>query len=243
MSEYYYKIFGYTSRMAKCRGHMFEKTTANAFYLDIETDDFRSTVEKLIESGDNKGVESFVNANAKKYADGLSDFESISEGKYIYLLTKTYDGTPYLYVIIKNFGVTFVKDTHVKLTQELKKLGYTKYKTCMITYKLPTSAFIKGLNDKNQTFMLHSDLEFDPTLHQDVPKHILLNDEEAKQYLLESKLIAKDLRIILRNDRIAKWFGAIPGQIFQVIFKVVNHSIDKSNNHSSIMYSEYCIVA
>jgi DNA-directed RNA polymerase subunit H (RpoH/RPB5) len=50
-----------------------------------------------------------------------------------------------------------------------------------------------------------------------VPKHILLSDEEAKNFLIEYKINKENLPRILSGDRIAKYYNIKPGQIVKII--------------------------
>lgn len=80
---------------------------------------------------------------------------------------------------------------------------------------------------------LYEEMTYNPTEHYLVPKHTLLTDEEAKNFLQRNKLNLKDLPKISYEDPITRYYGAVPGQIFKIDRE--NLSIDTLINS----YSEF----
>ena len=69
---------------------------------------------------------------------------------------------------------------------------------------------------KNVQIFRLSELLFNPTKHALVPKHTLLNNEEAKDICLFTKSDRKDFPKINKDDPIAKYYGMKPGDICRI---------------------------
>lgn len=229
MNEYYWKIYGYTSRMARYRGFTIPETIINEYFLGFEKYNFIGRQEHLNNIFDSKSIteEEYI----KKQEDLIKEEESLIEksmeafdsesnfkGKYI-ILKGTSEGLNVLFVIVKNYGVSFITDTYTKLMNDLKK-ELVNAKLCIITYALPSSILLKKINDPTITFMLHDDLSYDPSYHILTPKHILLRDDEKKKYLQETNILPSHMVKLPKSDVMVKWLGAAPGQVIKVITKL-----------------------
>ncbi len=236
-STYYYQIYGNVARMAIARGLTITIDDANRPFVDYEKNDFIGRgmiVANLFSSGDidetemKKRMELIRKEEIASYEKGIKYFEELMKEKYIWIkasMSSKDEELSTIFCIIKNYGVSFVKDTYVKVINELKKELTDGTRLCLITYKMPTNLFLKGLEDPTKSFLRHSELQYDPTLHIYTPKHILLSDVEKKKYLSDTKISPVNMIKILRSDAIARWFGAIPSQIFKVIFNVGGNSV------------------
>lgn len=71
-------------------------------------------------------------------------------------------------------------------------------------------------------FFLHESLLSNPTKHKFVPKHKLLNMEESINFIKINNIKREKLPKICFDDPIAKYYGAIPGQIFEITRKKLN---------------------
>ena len=71
-------------------------------------------------------------------------------------------------------------------------------------------------------FFLHENLLSNPTKHKLVPKHKLLNMEESINFIKTNNIKRDKLQKICFDDSIAKYYGAIPGQIFEIKRKRLN---------------------
>lgn len=80
----------------------------------------------------------------------------------------------------------------------------------------PTRKVVLGAStSKRQVELLHlHEMMYIPIDNEVVPIYRALSDEEAEAQLAERRLLTKNLMPIERNDPIAKYFGARPGQIF-----------------------------
>jgi DNA-directed RNA polymerase subunit H (RpoH/RPB5) len=224
--EYYYQIYGFTSRMARARGLEITEGGANSFFLDWEKNNFTGRQRLLNEKEASaeitpdeaaKSREELKKEEKTKYGAGLKYFTETEFPRKFLILTGKSGKFDVIFVIVKNAGGTFVKDTYAKLISEIRKSLKDGTRVVIITYKLPTNLFIKGLNDPTRSFIEHKFLQYDPTLHFRTPKHILMTDEEQKKYLDETQILPGNLIKISRNDVMCRWLGAVPGQIIKII--------------------------
>ncbi len=76
----------------------------------------------------------------------------------------------------------------------------------------------KDIVDKDQNVELfYQDyLTFNPTHHYLVPKHQLLNEDEIKEVLKKYCCSKAQLPKLSRSDPIAKYYGAKPGDVFEI---------------------------
>ncbi len=70
---------------------------------------------------------------------------------------------------------------------------------------------------KNVEIFLFKNLTFNITNHEDVPKHIPLTEEEAKEVLNIYKCTNMQIPKILYTDPMARYYGLKPGQMFKII--------------------------
>ncbi len=63
---------------------------------------------------------------------------------------------------------------------------------------------------------LYEELTYNPTDHYMVPTHRLMTVEEAKQFLQRNGLQITDIQAISYEDPISRYYGAIPGQMFEI---------------------------
>lgn len=64
---------------------------------------------------------------------------------------------------------------------------------------------------------LDEELFYNLTEHYLVPKHRVLSDDEAKDFLTSNRLRTNQLPILKWDDPVSKWYGFIPGQIVEVL--------------------------
>lgn len=225
--EYYWVIYGYTSRMAKARGLIIQETLSNEYFLGFEKYNFIGAHEKLncnledsvISAEDyEKSQESLIVTEKKLIEKSMDAFTSGPYNEYgnKYIVLKGTGEISVTFVIVKNYGHSFITDTYNKLLNDLKKeIGTSKL--CIITYQLPLNQLMKKINNPSMTFMTHSDLQYDPSYHKLTPKHILMRDDEKKKYLQQTGVQLSDMVKLPKNDVMVKWIGAAPGQIIKVI--------------------------
>lgn len=70
---------------------------------------------------------------------------------------------------------------------------------------------------KNVEIFLFKNLTFNITRHQDIPKHIPLTEEEAKEVLTKYKITKAQMPKILATDPMARYYGVKSGGIFKII--------------------------
>lgn len=93
---------------------------------------------------------------------------------------------------------------------------------------------VRKYSDKFQLF--HTDqLQFDITTHRKVPQHRILNEDEKKAYI-EKYHVANpidQMPCIDSQDPMAKWIGAKPGDILEII--------RRSETAGATPYYRYCV--
>ena len=126
----------------------------------------------------------------------------------------------YFYIEHENNG-NFKKDnltTLLKLVKE--KYDYDEsdknYNIIIILKdKYPVLSLLKD-NDKIELFVLN-ELIINKIKHDYVPTHILLSNDEVTKVLEKYKCSKEQLPLILKNDPIAKYYGAKEGDVFKII--------------------------
>ncbi len=63
---------------------------------------------------------------------------------------------------------------------------------------------------------LYEEMTYNPTDHFLTPKHKLLSDVEASDYLGRNQIKIANLPSMSVDDRIARYYGALPGEIFEI---------------------------
>src|SRR3990170_2302502 len=86
-----------------------------------------------------------------------------------------------------------------------------------------------------QTF-LYKQLAFNPTRHVWVPRHTLLPSQETNEMLLKHKIDRSQLPLILVTDPIAKYFGAIPHDVFRIEREDIITEATRTPTRATIYY-------
>ncbi|KAI5188436.1 DNA-directed RNA polymerases I, II, and III subunit RPABC1 [Nematocida sp. AWRm77] len=80
---------------------------------------------------------------------------------------------------------------------------------------------LKALEEARKEYNLElfyiKELLFNVTRHKDVPKHILLGEEEKKSVLNERKISDHQLKKILVTDPITRYYAGKRGQVFRIL--------------------------
>ncbi|KAI5167325.1 DNA-directed RNA polymerases I, II, and III subunit RPABC1 [Nematocida sp. AWRm78] len=80
---------------------------------------------------------------------------------------------------------------------------------------------LKALDESRKEYDLElfyiRELLFNITKHKDVPKHILLTDEEKKNVLKERKVGEAQLKKILVDDPVNRYYAGKRGQVYRII--------------------------
>lgn len=96
--------------------------------------------------------------------------------------------------------------------------------------------FLISSKIKHQIF-LEEELSYNPTKHIDVPKHILMNKQEADTLLQNLKINLSMMPIIKLNDPIIKYYGWSKGNIVKIYRHdtVISTLSEKSINYRIII--------
>jgi DNA-directed RNA polymerase I, II, and III subunit RPABC1 len=87
----------------------------------------------------------------------------------------------------------------------------------------PSSTILSTVRQRSKNIQIfhYGQLQFDITTHRKVPHHRILNDEEKK--LLKDKFhiqdISKEMPLIDSQDAVARWIGAVPGDVIEILRK------------------------
>ena len=87
----------------------------------------------------------------------------------------------------------------------------------------PSSTILSTVRQRSKNIQIfhYGQLQFDITTHRKVPRHRILNDEEKK--LLKERFhiqnIDKEMPLIDSQDAAARWIGAVPGDIIEIMRK------------------------
>lgn len=97
--------------------------------------------------------------------------------------------------------------------------------TCLIlVYKSAITAFAKqfivtDMKNLNVQMFSESELSFNITKHELVPKHEILSAEERNDTLHRYRTTLKHFPMILSSDPVARYYGALPGTMVRITRK------------------------
>jgi DNA-directed RNA polymerase subunit H (RpoH/RPB5) len=101
----------------------------------------------------------------------------------------------------------------------------------------PSSAILTAVrrNSKHVQIFHVGQLQFDIMTHRKVPPHRILDAEEVRLFQERYHVTdpSKEMQFIDSQDAAAKWIGAIPGDIVEII--------RKSDSAGSTPYYRYCV--
>jgi DNA-directed RNA polymerase I, II, and III subunit RPABC1 len=128
----------------------------------------------------------------------------------------------------KKIIVTFYKDTKAFTKKDLEIVVQNAKEKCeneniniiIILKDKYTVTIEKELVNplyKNVEIFLFKNLTFNITKHDDMPKHILLTDDEIKDLFDKYKMTKSQVPKVSYNDPIAKYYGTKPGNMFKII--------------------------
>ena len=108
-----------------------------------------------------------------------------------------------------------------QITDVIKLMsGYSGLTNIIIISQLPLSGearkAFESLPALHMEHFLYDDLTYNPTEHYLTPRHEVLSEEAAREYLQRNKMKFTQLREFSIYDPIARYFGVRPGQIVRV---------------------------
>lgn len=123
--------------------------------------------------------------------------------------------------------VCFVYDhkVSVKRMKSIKDLIDAGEYTCLIlVYKSAITAFAKqfivtDVKDLIVQMFSESELSFNITKHELVPKHEILSEEQRKDTLRKYRATLKHFPMMLSSDPVARYYGALPGTMMKITRK------------------------
>lgn len=121
----------------------------------------------------------------------------------------------------KKYGIKFISSFLTTIKKEIsienflnKNIDAHKF---IIINKLSDRAIKQILEYQSTEVFTMSELLIVVIDHQCVPLHILLNEDEKSLYFKEFNHHPRDMKKILVNDPIAKFYGAKVGDLFKII--------------------------
>lgn len=122
--------------------------------------------------------------------------------------------------------VYFVYDPKVsvkrmKNMREMLDDDPTKYTALILVYKATITSFAKqfiatDVNDLNVQVFSESELSFNVTKHELVPKHEMLSPEEKATVVRAYKTALRHFPLMLSTDPVARYYGALPGTMMRI---------------------------
>jgi DNA-directed RNA polymerase I, II, and III subunit RPABC1 len=132
-------------------------------------------------------------------------------------------------------NVTVVNPSLIVIKLEDLKVGINSVKTisthmenynvshCIVLYNNSITVFAKNEIQKLQSesktieMFLYTDLMYNITKHELVPKHILLSMKDKQEVMKKYKVTDKQIPYVLKTDPISRYFNAKPGMLFKII--------------------------
>ena len=122
-------------------------------------------------------------------------------------------------LIYFHIGKKFAKTNCQELLTRITNEG-AKHIILVLSNQFLNSNFKKQMANFEVRYIMEyftlESLLFNVTRHQLVPKHVLLTEEEKNTLLERYSINSSQLPKILVTDPICKYFGAIPGQVFEI---------------------------
>jgi len=126
----------------------------------------------------------------------------------------------------KRLLVYFIYDPKVsvknmKNIREMLDDDPTKYVGLILVYKATITSFAKqfiatDVNDLNVQVFSESELSFNVTKHELVPKHEILSQSEKSAVVARYKTGLRYFPLILSTDPVARYYGALPGIMIKI---------------------------
>lgn len=142
-------------------------------------------------------------------------------------------------VKVGEYLITFSKKSRIGGTEieEFKKLMTNNGATrgIFIVESKPSSSVVKMFRDNAKTLQIFhkKQLLFDITTHRKVSPHRVLTNEERNKVLEEYRANPNFMPQIDSQDAMAKWIGARPGDIVEIL--------RKSETAGSVKYHRVCV--
>lgn len=184
-------------RMLMARGY---EVGDEANILDYDTAQFTQVFQQVAESSGMSLIEALSN-----YYPRPADYQGDNPG-------------PILVFWIPKEGNTIGKEQIRGILEELLRPELVEIRKLMLIVNTNLSASAKQELDNLPAYRVeifhYNDLSYNPLDNYLVPKHTLLSSQERAEFL-KGKDINK-LPLISLYDPIAKYYGAVPGQIFKI---------------------------
>jgi DNA-directed RNA polymerase subunit H (RpoH/RPB5) len=204
--------------------------------------DISNAVQHLLELLQDRGED--TKAIQTAITEMAGDYTPLKQSIYDHWKT---DKTTVVFALSKlffsNYIKNYIKDTEINLFEL-----YERPRVILITDETPSPSLLSTFQQRDkqhqaavppverpilQLFTL-KELQYNPTHHQLVPKHVWIPETTVKEILEKYQVKTKShLPHILRTDKIAKWLGLRVGDVVQ---------ITRPNENSGIYHYYRCCV-
>ncbi len=162
-----------------------------------------------------------------------SNYHQLTENDLIHMMNNNTeiicinsDGTKK--ICIKFVVVTRPKPSYLKeLVEEIRKeIKDVELEIIFVLRARPNNSILKITKEfHNLQLMWIKQLQFNPTKHEQVPKHERLSSEEGMELLKKYDLASKQqLPILLRDDVIARYYNYKAGDIIKITNTASSHN-------------------
>ena len=122
----------------------------------------------------------------------------------------------------RSIAVVFIEEPKLGINHAKSIAEYLETEhilQCIVVYSGIVTSFARNLIDEVEArieLFVAKDLMYNVTHHKLVPKHSLMSSE-FKETLLKTYMITeKRLPVILCSDPVARYYGALPGNLFMI---------------------------
>ena len=197
------------------------------FLLKLKKNEIRMMGERGYDIAEVAPLLNYEAANVQVFIDYYKQVANMSGISFVQALGNYYqrpdnydgeDSGPLLTVWMDKEGNTISKGRVQTLINVLLSADYSSIRKVVLVIATPLSSAAKGLLDQLATYRIEifnfSDLSYIPIDNYLVPKHTLLTPAERTAFL--KNLGSSSMPIISLYDPIARYYGALPGQIFKI---------------------------
>lgn len=165
-----------------------------------------------------------MNSNVRKTL-----YEMLTDRGYDRIEEDTYDSVVAYNTTTEDRALVYFVYDHkvsVKRMKSIKDIidAGERYTCLILVYKSAITAFAKqfivtDVKDLNVQMFSESELSFNITKHELVPKHEILSPEERKDTLKKYRTTLKHFPMMLSSDPVARYYGALPGTMMRITRK------------------------
>lgn len=196
------------------------ENTATSRLFKIKKTQLEMVKDRGFDISNEQALFTYRISDFKKHYTEQAEAQGITVRKALSILYRNPDGTHvYVYYPDTVQGAKFLGlDQITELTKTLEE--YKGITNVIIISELPMSSHVRdkiaGLPMYHIQFFVYEDMTYNPTKHYLVPRHTLLSEVEARDFLRRNKLKFSQLPWLSIEDPITRYYGWRPGQIVKI---------------------------